>query len=81
MFLTNRGLEDPANVDVLLADRAIIGLDSAKVLTGPDAKAANSFERPDVVRPRSFTDVKIDDGQATLSLPPLSATAMTFRFG
>ena len=81
MFLTNRGAEDPADVDVLLAGRAIIGVDSAEVLTGPDAKVANSFERPDVVRPRSFTDVIVDDGQVTLSLPPLSATAMTFRFG
>jgi alpha-N-arabinofuranosidase len=81
VFATNRSLEEPASVQVKLADRAIVGLDSADVLTGPDAKAANSFEQPDVVRPRSLADVKTAGGHAALALPPLSVTAVTFRLG
>jgi alpha-N-arabinofuranosidase len=81
VFATNRSLEEPASLQVKLTDRAIVGLDSADVLTGPDPKAANSFEQPDVVRPRSLADVKIVEGQAALVLPPLSVTAATFRLG
>jgi len=81
VFATNRSLEEPASVQVKLADRAIVGLDSADILTGPDAKAANSFEQPDVVRPRSLVDVKTAGGHAALVLAPLSVTAVTFRLG
>jgi alpha-N-arabinofuranosidase len=81
VFATNRSLEEPASLQVKLADRAIVGLDSADVLTGPDPKAANSFEQPDVVRPRSLADVKTAGGHAALVLPPLSVTAVTFHLG
>ena len=79
VFVTNRSLNESANVQVKLADRAIASLDSADVLTGPDAKAANSFEQPDVVRSRSLADVKIEAGHAALVLPPLSVAAATFH--
>jgi alpha-N-arabinofuranosidase len=81
VFATNRSLQEPASVRVKLADRAIVALDSAELLTGPDAKAANSFEQPDVVRARSFADVQITGGETSLELPPLSVAAMTFVIG
>ena len=62
-----------------LADRDIAALDSAELLTGPDAKAANSFEQPDQIKPRSFSDVKIAQGRVEMELAPLSVTALTFR--
>jgi alpha-L-arabinofuranosidase len=49
------------------------------VLTGPSAKACNSFEQPDVVESAPFTDVRIADGRATTELPPLSVAALTFQ--
>ena len=83
VFATNRSLTEPASVRVKLADRAIIALDSGELLTGPGAKAANSFEQPRVVRSHPFADanvgVEIVEGDAFLKLPPLSAAAMTFR--
>ena len=83
VFVTNRSLKEPASVRVKLADQDIAALDNADLLTGPDAKAANSFEQPDVVRSRSFSeanvDVKIAAGEASLELPPLSVAAVTFR--
>jgi len=81
LFVTNRSLDEPASVHVKLADRAIVALEGAELLTGPGAKAANSFERPDVIRVCPLTDVKIAKGDAVLELPPLSVTAITFRLG
>jgi alpha-N-arabinofuranosidase len=82
VFVTNRSVAETGCVRVDLADRAIVGLESGELLTGPDAKAANSFERPEVVGSRSFADVGVDvtisDGGAMLELPPLSVAAMSF---
>jgi alpha-N-arabinofuranosidase len=83
VFASNRCLDEAASVRVELADRAIVALESGDLLTGPDAKAANSFERPDVIVSRSFADagveVKIAASAASLELPPLSVAAMTLR--
>jgi len=79
VFLTNRSVTEPAAVHVSLADRPIAALDSAECLTGPDAKAANTYEQPDTVVAHPFNDVTIMDGVATVSLPPLSVAALTFR--
>jgi alpha-N-arabinofuranosidase len=79
VFVTNRSLDESALVRIELADRPINGLDSAEMLTGPDVKAANSFEQPELIRSRSFTDVQIADEQAMVKLPPISVVAVTFR--
>jgi alpha-N-arabinofuranosidase len=79
VFAVNRSVGEFAVVRVDLADREIAALGSAELLTGPDAKAANSFEQPDVVKAQPFDDVSIADGKATVELPPLSVAAMTFR--
>jgi alpha-N-arabinofuranosidase len=83
MFATNRSLEEPIDVRIQLADRAIAALEEAELLTGPDAKAANTFEKPEVIRSRPFTEagmsVKIVEGAAFVVMPPLSVAAMTLR--
>ncbi|MGC9522804.1 MAG: alpha-N-arabinofuranosidase [Anaerolineae bacterium] len=79
VFASNRNLSDPATVRVSIADRAIRDLESAEVLTGPDAKAANSFKDPDVVQSQPLEDVTVASGEAEVVLPPLSVAAMTFR--
>ena len=79
VFLIHRGLAEAAPVEVELADRTIAAVGSAEILTGPDAKAANSFERPDVVRPRPLAGVKIAAGAARVELPPLSLAAITLQ--
>ncbi len=79
LFATNRALDEPMVVRLNLADRAIESLDSAELLTGPDPKAANSFEQPDLLRASPFQAVEISAGLATITLPPLSVAALTFR--
>jgi alpha-N-arabinofuranosidase len=78
LFLTNRSLSEAAPVQVTLADRAIVSLENGELLTGPNARAANTFEQPDVVQPQSFDAVQFQSGGATLSLPPLSVAALSF---
>jgi alpha-N-arabinofuranosidase len=78
LFATNRSLDETAIVRLVLADRDVAALEGGELLTGPDAKAANTFEEPDVVEPRPFERARIADGQAEVELPPLSVTAMTF---
>jgi alpha-L-arabinofuranosidase len=79
VFLTNRNLDETAGVEIRLADRDIMSVTSAEVLTGPDAKACNSFEQPDVIRPRPLSEVHLENGRAELELPPISFAAITFQ--
>jgi alpha-N-arabinofuranosidase len=78
LFATNRHLDGAAPVRVALADRRIARVVDAEVLGGTDAKAANSFEHPHVVRSAPFDQVNIDASGAQLRLPPLSFVAVTF---
>ena len=78
LFLTNRSMDENANVELLLADRPVSKLISAETLTGDDPKAENSWENDAVVRSGPFQAVTIRDGRAFCDLPPLSFTALTF---
>ena len=64
VFVTNRSLDQTATVEIGLADRDIKSVRSAEVLTGPDAKAFNSFEKPDQVTPRPFSEYRLENGRA-----------------
>jgi len=83
VFLTNRSLDDTAEVHIRIADRGVLALISGDLLTGAGAKAANTFEQPDAVKPRSLADanveLRISEGEVRLELPPLCVAAMTFR--
>jgi alpha-N-arabinofuranosidase len=79
LFTTNRGLAEVLSVEVKIADRSIAALESAEILTGPEPKAMNSFEQPDLIKARPFEAIKIAHGLATVTLPPLSVGAMTFQ--
>ncbi len=81
VFLVNRSPAETAPVRVVVADRAILAVESAGCVTGPEARAANSFEQPSVVAARSFSAAGVADGAARLELPPLSVVAATLRLG
>ena len=80
VFTVNRSLEEEANVQVRLLERALLTLQSAEVLSGPGPKAANSFGEPGVVVSRRLDSVHFEGGNAVVKLPPLSVAAMTFRY-
>ena len=77
IFLVNRSLTQSAPIEVHLAGRRMLGLENGEILSGPDAKSANSFEQPDLIRSNLWRDVKVTDGYATLELPVLSVAALT----
>ena len=79
VFLVNRHLTESAYVTIDIADKKITGLKDAEVVTGPDAKAANSFEQGDVVKAEPFADISVDGNTARLKLWPLSFVAATFE--
>jgi len=79
LFVTNRHVSEKTQVHLDLADRKIDSVLDAEVLTGPGAKAANSFESPEVIRVQALEGVTLVAGGAMLELPPLSVTAMTFQ--
>ena len=79
VFITNRNLNETARVQIDMVDRKIAALDNAESLTGPDAKAFNTFEEPYRIKPVPFSECRILNGMAELELPTLSVTAMTFR--
>jgi alpha-N-arabinofuranosidase len=79
LFTTNRDTAESMEVIVRIADRPIVSLVEAEILSGPDAKAANSYEDPDRVKASAFDDVAVRNGQAAYKLPPLSVAALTFR--
>jgi alpha-L-arabinofuranosidase len=79
VFLINRNLEQEAVVSICVADKAVSTFVDAEKLTGPGAKSANSFEKPDLIKSTPFTDVKISNGKAELKMPPLSVVAASFE--
>jgi len=79
VFLTNRSPNETAGVRIALADRDIVSLESAELLTGSGPKAANSYEQPDRVTSQPFADCAVSAGEADLTLPALSVAALTFH--
>ena len=78
VFLTNRSLTDPAEIHITLEGHTFLTCD-AELLTGPDAKAANSFENPNVIIPQPLTAVEVADTRTICTLPPLSFAALTLQ--
>jgi alpha-N-arabinofuranosidase len=79
VFLTNRSLDQDAEIHIVLGDQPIAICESAEILTGPDAKAANSFEHCKTVASDAFEPVDVKNGQVRCQLPPLSFAAMTLK--
>jgi alpha-N-arabinofuranosidase len=79
VFLVNRSQMEPVVTDLVWQDEKEVQVDKAWQLAGSDPKGSNSWDEPDrlVANPISAPSAK--DGQATLQLPPLSVTAITFR--
>jgi alpha-N-arabinofuranosidase len=79
VFAVNRSLSEPAPLRVERSDRPIQAVIEAELLSGPDAKAANSFEKQDVIAAQPFKEVGVRDGAVLLELPPLSFAALSLR--
>jgi alpha-L-arabinofuranosidase len=78
-FLVNRSMGEGAEVEIDRASGKIIAVESAEVLSGTDPNAINTYEHPNTVCSGPFNAVKVVDGKASISLPPLSVAAVTLK--
>lgn len=81
VFATNRSLDEPASVKLVVSDRIIHRAHACEIVTGDDPKAGNDFETPDRIVAEPFDGVRVLDGVAEAVLPPLSVAAMSFTLG
>lgn len=81
VFLVNRHLSEPMDLEVRVADASVAKVVSGELLTGADPQANNTFEKPHEVVSKPFGEVSVSSGSACLRLPPLSVFAGTFEIG
>jgi len=79
VFASNRSIDEAGPLRIEFDRRGLLSVADAEIVTGPDPKAANSFEQPDLIRAEPFDDVKIDAGVAVAQLPPMSVVAISFE--
>lgn len=80
IFIVNRSQTDSLPVDLIWQDRAPQRVKAVHQVAGTDPKAANSFEKPDVIKAVSVAAPALDGKSATLVVPPLSFTAIEVQF-
>jgi alpha-N-arabinofuranosidase len=74
LFLLNRDLSKPHEVEIVWEDAAPAKVVSSSILTGDDLKASNSFTAPQKVAPQSFTVPASSGNRTKFELPARSYT-------
>ncbi|MCB0202662.1 MAG: alpha-N-arabinofuranosidase, partial [Anaerolineae bacterium] len=77
VFLVNRSLSETVVTDVVWQDGQAVAVDKAWQLAGSDPKEVNTWEAPDQLVANAIAAPTVDEGSATLALPPLSFTVLT----
>ncbi len=77
VFIVNRSMTEPVVTDVIWQDGKSVRIDKAYQLAGTDPKMVNTWEDPDRLVATVISAPSVEDGCATLSLPPLSFTVLT----
>jgi alpha-N-arabinofuranosidase len=78
-FLVNRNTNETAEVEIDHAGGKIESVKSAEVIRGSEPNASNTYENPNSICSGPLQTVKVSDGKASVQLPPLSVTAVTFK--
>ncbi len=79
VFIVNRSQTQSLTVDLNWQDRVPDCLNAVYQVAGADPKAANTFENPNQVVAVPIEPPPVSDKTATLTLPPLSFTAVDAR--
>jgi alpha-N-arabinofuranosidase len=79
LFVVNRSTTDNLPLEVRLPGLTggLTQFQEVHQLAGRDPKAANSFDKPDLIVPQALRPVAIQNGAARLLLPPLSFTVLS----
>ena len=78
-FLVNRNISETAEIEIDHGRGKLVSVISAEVLSGPGPDAHNTYENPNAICSQPLQTVKISEGKASVQLPPLSVSAITFR--
>ena len=81
IFLVNRSQTEAIVTDLVWQNEKAIQIDEAWQLAGSDPKEFNSWEEPNHLVANAIFAPAAKDGQATVQLPPLSVTVITFHLG
>jgi alpha-N-arabinofuranosidase len=77
VFLVNRDEESEAEIEIDVRMLGDIRVRDVWTVSDKDPHAANTLEQPDRVRPAANPTAALSDGTVTVSLPPVSWTALT----
>jgi alpha-N-arabinofuranosidase len=78
-FLTNRSLNESAEVEIDYVGGAIESIRSAEVVHGANPKDKNTFETPYHIINQPLKTGMVRDGKAIFHLPPHSVAAITLK--
>ncbi|HEY3002755.1 MAG TPA: alpha-L-arabinofuranosidase C-terminal domain-containing protein, partial [Kribbellaceae bacterium] len=78
VFLVNRSVDGPVEVTVDLRSMSPEAVTESVSVYDADRHAVNTADQPDRVHPEPNDSVRLDGGTATLTLPPISWTAVQF---
>jgi alpha-L-arabinofuranosidase len=76
VFIVNRSQTESVTVDLHWQDLKPKSIKSVQQVAGTDPKAANTYENPNQIIAVAVKAPALKDGTATLTLPPLSFTAV-----
>ncbi|RZS68109.1 alpha-N-arabinofuranosidase [Agromyces ramosus] len=77
VFLVNRSQDEPLTLIVDIATLGDLSVLESHTLADDDVYARNTLAEPERVAPRSNDSVRIDGGELTVTLPPVSWTAIS----
>ena len=77
VFLVNRSQDEPLTLTVDIATLGDLSVLESHTLADDDVYAKNTLAEPERVAPRSNDSVRIDGGELTVTLPPVSWTAIS----
>ncbi|MCZ6643999.1 MAG: alpha-L-arabinofuranosidase, partial [Gammaproteobacteria bacterium] len=78
-FLVNRSPDESLPIAVNLHDLGIDSLADGRILHHDKLDAANTFERPEQVTPRTFDQVSIKGDSFVAELPPASLVRLVLK--
>jgi alpha-N-arabinofuranosidase len=73
LLILNRDLNRERELEVLWREAAPTGVHACQVLTGPNLKAINRFDQPDLIKPQPLETPRVG-ARMLLKLPPRSYT-------
>lgn len=76
VFIVNRSLTESTPVELNWQDLKPTAIQAAYQVTGNDAKQANTYENPNQVVSVPIDAPVVDDGNASMLLPPMSFTVL-----